>query len=339
MSKCLVQADLRGVDTHGLARLSQYLERANKGMVKVRPSIRMDKRTPVAVHMDGDNGFGFVLATKAMAEAISIAQTYGIGIVVVKNSNHFGMAASYVLQALESGLISLVFTNAGRNLPPFGGKEALLGTSPFAAGAPSDTEVPFVLDMAPTIVAKGKVRKAARRGESIPDTWALDQDGKPTTDPNVALDGGTLAPIGGPKGSGIAMLMDIMGGVLSGAAFGGDVGDQYKNWSSPQNVGHTFIAIKPDVFVGAEEFRERLDTLVKRVHAVTPAAGFHEVLFPGEPEYRMHMKRSAEGIPYMQAEVDLLKEAAAKMGVAELVYSEVPFNKQKYRLLSIKLQG
>lgn len=257
-----------------------------------------------------------------MQEAIKRAEIYGIGMVTVNHSNHFGMGATYVLQALEAGMISLVFTNSAKQMPPFGGKDTLLGISPFAAGSPSKNEVPYILDMAPSVVAKGKIRRAARRGEDIPLGWAVDKDGNPTTDANIALNG-SMAPIGGPKGSGIAILMDIFSGVLSGAAFGGEVGDQYKD-TKPQNVGHCFIAIKPDVFMSAESFRERMDTLVQRVHGIAPAPGFKEVLFPGEPEHRMSVARQAEGIPYADAEKKMFESMAAQFGIENLKLSDVP---------------
>ncbi|KAH6951264.1 Malate/L-lactate dehydrogenase [Ilyonectria sp. MPI-CAGE-AT-0026] len=322
MAHCLVQADTRGVDTHGLARLQQYVERVNSGLVNAKPNIKITEKTPVAAHVDGDNGFGFIVACKAMEDATRRAQTYGIGIVTANHSNHFGMAATYVLQALDAGMISLVFTNSAKQMPPFGGKETLLGISPFAAGAPSKNEVPYVLDMAPSVVAKGKIRKAARRGEKIPLGWAYDKHGKPTEDANEALDG-SMAPIGGPKGSGIAILMDIMSGVISGAEFGGQVGDQYKD-SRPQNVGHSFIVIKPDVFMPSDEFRSRIDTLVQRVHGVAPADGFKEVLFPGEPEHRLSVERKVQGLPFAEAEKKMFDELAEKYGVPTLALSEVP---------------
>jgi LDH2 family malate/lactate/ureidoglycolate dehydrogenase len=234
------------------------------------------------------------------------------------------MAATYVLQALQANMISLVFTNSAKQMPPFGGKETLLGISPFAAGAPSNREILYILDMAPSVVAKGKIRRAARRGESIPLGWALDADGNPTTDANVALNG-SMAPIGGPKGSGIAILMDIMSGVLTGAEFGGQVGDQYKD-PKPQNVGHCFIAIKPDVFFSADDFRARMDILVQRVHGVAPAPGFSEVLFPGEPEHRLGLQRRKEGILYADAEKKIFAESAKEYGVPELPFSETPLS-------------
>jgi LDH2 family malate/lactate/ureidoglycolate dehydrogenase len=307
-----------------MARLEQYMGRVTDGLVNATPALQISEKTPVAAHLDGDNGFGFVVASKAMDEAIQRAQTYGIGMVTVDHSNHFGMAATYVLQALDAGMISLVFTNSAKQMPPYGSKETLLGISPFAAGAPSDKEIPYILDMAPSVVAKGKIRKAARRGEDIPVGWAYDKDGNPTTDANAALSG-SMAPIGGPKGSGIAILMDIMSGVLTGAAFGGEVGDQYKE-ARPQNVGHSFIVIKPDIFMSAEQFRSRMDILVQRVHGVAPAPGFNEVLFPGEPEHRLSKQRQEQGVPFADAEKIMFEAMAQKYGVAELKLSTTPYN-------------
>ncbi|KAH9985278.1 putative malate dehydrogenase [Xylariaceae sp. FL0662B] len=291
MADCLVQADARGVDTHGLARLQQYMGRVSSGLVKAKPDLKLSEKTPVAAHLDGDNGFGFIVASRGMEEAIKRAETYGIGIVTVYHSNHFGMGATYVLQALKKGLISL-------------------------------NEVPYILDMAPSVVAKGKIRKAARRGEKIPLGWAYDKSGKPTEDANEALNG-SMAPIGGPKGCGIAILMDIMSGVLSGAAFGGEVGDQYKE-SRPQNVGHCFIAIKPDVFLSADEFRSRIDILVQRVHGVAPADGVKEVLFPGEPECRLDIQRRSQGLPFADAEKVMFDDMAEKFGIPKMTMSTTP---------------
>jgi LDH2 family malate/lactate/ureidoglycolate dehydrogenase len=268
--------------------------------------------------LDGQNGLGFVTATHAMADAIDTARTYGIGIVSVRRSTHFGMAASYLLQAIEAGMMSLVFSNASRAMPPWGGRDALLGTSPFAAGAPGGKLPAFVLDMAPSVAARGKIRKAERRGEKIPLGYALDKDGRPTTDPTAAM-GGVVLPIGGPKGSALAIMMDIFGGVISGAAFGGDVGDQQKILDRPQNVGHFFLAMKPDLFVSEAEYTDRMDTLFTRIRAVPKAEGFDEILLPGEIESREMARRQKSGIPYAPAEVAGLDAEAAKAGVAPLV--------------------
>jgi LDH2 family malate/lactate/ureidoglycolate dehydrogenase len=320
---CLVSADLRGVDTHGLCRLPGYLDRLRRGLINPRPVLAPERVTPVAAALDGRNGFGFVVGMRAMHEAIAIAREFGIGVVSVRRSTHFGMAASYVLHALDAGFISLVFSNASPAMPPWGGRTALLGTNPFAAGAPAGKHAPFLLDMSPAVAARGKIRRAERRGENIPLGYALDADGRPTTDPKAALDGVVL-PIGGYKGSGLAMLMDIFGGVISGANYGGDVGDQYKAYDRPQDVGHFFLALKPDLFVPQENYRDRMDMLIARVRACPTAAGVDEVLIPGEPERRHEAQRRRSGIPYSASEVAPLQEEAAKAGVAPLSVSIGP---------------
>lgn len=324
MAGCLVRADLRGVDTHGLQFLPQYLDRVRHGLVNPKPNLVVERVTPMIGSLDGQNGYGFVVATKAMAAAIEMAKEFGVGIVSARRSTHFGMAACYTLQALEAGLISFVFTNASRAMPPWGGRDAFLGTSPFAAAAPADKEVPFDLDMSPAVAARGKIRRAARRGQKIPIGYALDKNGQPTTDPNAALDGGVVLPIGGPKGSGISMLMDVMSGVISGAAYGGDVRNQFLDYDQPQNVGHFFMAMKPDLFISKDEYLERMDTLVQRVHAVPTAESFDEVIMPGETERRLEASRRRTGLPYHAKEIAALQKEAATAGLPALPVSNAP---------------
>jgi len=323
VAACLVSADLRGVDTHGLTRLPGYLDRVRRGLINPRPELAPKRVTPAAATLDGQNGFGFVVGTRAMAEAIAIARELGIGIVSVRRSTHFGMAASYVLQALDAGMISLVFSNASPAMPPWGARSAMLGTNPFAAGAPAGKHPPYLLDMSPAVAARGKIRKAERRGETIPLGYALDGAGRPTTDPTAAL-GGVVLPIGGYKGSGLSMLMDIFGGVISGANFGGDVGDQYKAYDRAQDVGHFFLAMRPDLFVGADEYRQRMDTLIDRVHTAPRAEGFDEVLVPGEPELRHEAERRRTGIPYSASEITALQAEATTAGIAALEVTAHP---------------
>src|SRR5689334_15778718 len=248
VASCLVSADLRGVDTHGICRLPIYLDRVRRGLINAKPNLAPKRVTPVAASLDGQDAFGFVVGMVAIKEAMAMARDFGIGIVSVKRSTHFGMAASYVIPALEAGFITMVFSNASAAMPPWGGKDGLLGTSPFAAGAPGGKLAPFLLDMSPAVAARGKIRRAERRGEKIPLGYALDAQGRPTTDPKAAL-GGVVLPIGGYKGSGLSMLMDIMSGVISGAGFAGGVADQYKVYDRPQDVGHFFLAMKPILFV------------------------------------------------------------------------------------------
>jgi LDH2 family malate/lactate/ureidoglycolate dehydrogenase len=323
VAHCLVSADLRGVDTHGLTRLPGYLDRVRHGLINPKPELAPKRVTPAAATLDGQNGFGFVVGTRAMAEAIVIARELGIGVVSVRRSTHFGMAASYVLQALDAGLIALVFSNASPAMPPWGARSAMLGTNPFAAGAPAGKHPPYLLDMSPAVAARGKIRKAERRGETIPLGYALDGAGRPTTDPTAAL-GGVVLPIGGYKGSGVSMLMDIFGGVISGANFGGDVGDQYKAYDRAQDVGHFFLAMRPDLFVGADEYRQRMDTLIDRVHTAPRAEGFDEVLVPGEPELRHEAERRRTGIPYSASEIAALQAEATTAGIAALEVAAHP---------------
>jgi LDH2 family malate/lactate/ureidoglycolate dehydrogenase len=227
------------------------------------------------------------------------------------------MAASYVLPAIEAGFVALVFSNASPAMPPWGGREGLLGTNPFAAGAPGGRLGPYLLDMSPAVAARGKIRRAQRRGETIPLGYALDAHGRPTTDPAAAL-AGVVLPIGGYKGSGLSMLMDIFGGLISGAAFAGGVADQYKVFDRPQDVGHFFLAMRPDLFMPMSEYRSRMDTLIERVRACPKAEGFDEILIPGEPEARIEAELRRTGIPYSAAEIDPLQAEAARAGIAPL---------------------
>jgi LDH2 family malate/lactate/ureidoglycolate dehydrogenase len=322
-AECLVLADLRGVQTHGLLRLPGYLDRIRKGLIDPKPALEPARVAAVAAALDGKSGLGFVVGTRAMAEAVAMARASGIGVVSVRRSNHFGMAATYVLQALAAQMVSMVFTNASRAMPPWGGREPLLGTSPLAVGVPGGRLAPFVLDMSPSIAARGKIRIAEKRGAKIPLGWALDARGRPTTDATAAL-AGVVLPIGGPKGSGLAMMMDIFCGVLSGAAYAGEVGDQYSGFDRPQDVGHFFLAMRPNLFVTEEDYRARMDTLVERVRAVPKAQGCDEILIPGEPEARLEAQHRKTGIPYSPHDLAPLHTEAAKAGVQRLPVSDRP---------------
>src|SRR5215203_4884132 len=320
---CLVSADLRGVDTHGLCRLPIYLERVRAGLINPKPNLVPKRVTAVAASLDGENGFGFVIGTRAMAEAIAMAREFGIGVVSARRSSHFGMAASYALPAVEAGLMAMVFSNASQAMPPWGSKQMLLGTNPFCMGAPAGKHRPIILDMSPAVAARGKIRRAERRGEVIPLGYALDAQGRPTTDPKAAL-GGVVLPIGGYKGSGLSMMMDIFGGVISGAGFGGEVADQYKVFDRPQDVGHFFLAMRANLFVPEHEYRARMDTLVQRMRDCPKAEGFDDILVPGEPEAGHEAERRRSGIPYSAGEIAALQEEAVKVGVAPLATSNRP---------------
>jgi len=310
----LVEADLRGLPSHGVARIPIYAERLRRGLVKPQPNIVVERMTPVAAAVDGDDGMGFIVGKRAMEEAISMAGQFGLGLAAVRRSTHYGMAALYVLQAIEAGFISLAFTNSSPAIPVWGGRSKFLGAAPFAAGAPGGKLGPYVLDMAMTVVARGKIRLAAQRGDPIPEGLALDGEGRPTTDAKKAFEGVCL-PFGGHKGAALSMLMEILGGVFTGAALAGDVVNPYLDFSGPQNAGHFFLAIKPDLFMPRSEFEGRMDVLVERAKACPRAAGFDEILMPGEPESRAKQERLRTGIPLTVDIVAALQEEAGKSGV------------------------
>ncbi|KJZ76476.1 hypothetical protein HIM_04205 [Hirsutella minnesotensis 3608] len=319
VAKCLVAADLRGIDTHGINRIPSYMNRIRQGVLDPSAQPTVEQTTPVVAQVDGHNAFGFVAAHAGMAAAIASARTYGIGMASIKHSNHFGMSAWLAQQALDAGLMSLVFTNSSPALPPWGSRTKLLGVSPIACGAPGGggrDEPDFILDMAPSVAARGKIYKAQRRGEKIPPGWALDAQGRPTEDPAEALKG-VMLPMGGPKGSGLAIMMDVFSGVLSGSAFAGGVVNPYDP-SAPANAGHFVVAVKPDLFMSLPDFRARMRHLYETVVGAEPAAGVDRIYFPGELEHLEQRRREATGIPLVRAEIDALNDEAAKVGVEAL---------------------
>jgi len=317
IADCLVQADLRGVDTHGVNRIPSYVARIRSGVLDPLATPTLKQVTPAVALVDGCNAFGFVAAHKGMARAIEMAEIFGIGMVSVKHSNHFGMSAWLVQQALDAGMMSLVFTNSSPALPVWGGKEKLMGVSPLACGAPGGKEKSFILDMAPSVAARGKIYKAYRRGEKIPTDWALDGEGNPTDNPAKALEG-VMLPMGGPKGSALSVMMDVFSGVLSGSAFAGHVTNPYDP-SKPADVGHFLVALKPDLFLTTEEFKERMDYLYQRVVSSEKMYGVERIFFPGEIEQLTREQRLQTGIPYVEAEIEALNKEAELIGKDKIV--------------------
>ncbi|KAG6015732.1 hypothetical protein E4U43_004901 [Claviceps pusilla] len=323
VARCLIAADLRGVDTHGINRIPSYMERIRQGVLDPAAQPQLRQVTPAVAQVDGRNGFGFVATRLAMAAAIASAKTYGIGMASVKHSNHFGMSAWVVQQALDADMMSLVFTNSSPALPPHGGRARLLGVSPIACGAPGRGAMPnFILDMAPSVAARGKIYKAQRRGEKIPLGWALDADGRPTDDPEAAL-AGVMLPMGGPKGSALSIMMDVFSGVLSGSAFAGHVTGPY-DASAPADVGHFVVAIQPHLFMDLDVFRDRMEHLYERVVGAERAAGVDRIYFPGEMEQLTEQERARTGIPLVQAEIDALNAEAERVSAKTLVVARTP---------------
>ena len=317
IARDLVKANLRGLDSHGVSRIPMYLERLDKGLVNPRPDMKVTKVAGAVAHLDADNAMGFLPSHLAMDTAMDLAADAGIGMVGVKNSTHFGMGALYVLQAIKRGFVSMVFTNSSPAIAMWGGRSAFLGAAPMAAGVPAGRSAPFVMDMSMTVIARGKIRLAAMKGDPIPEGLALDQDGNPTTDAAKAFEGVCL-PFGGVKGSVLGTMMDLMSGVLTGANYGGDVKSLYFDHSAPQNVGHMFFAIRPDLFMAMTDFEARMDEFNRRIKDLPRAAGVDEILMPGEPEARTEAARRAGGIPVTaNVVVDLARVAAAR-GIAVL---------------------
>lgn len=325
-ARALVKASLRGVDSHGVARTAMYCERLRRKVANPRPEINISRIARAASLVDGDNGLGLVVGHRAMAEAISIARECGTGLAGVKNSGHYGMGALYILQAVESHCLAMAFTNASPALPVWGGRTKFLGTSPFAAGAPAGPSGPFVLDMACSVVARGKLKYAAQRGESIPEGLALDRHGRPTTDGAEAFEGVVL-PMGGVKGAGLSMLMEVLSGVFSGSAFGGDVRNPFTGLDGPQGTGHFFLAIKADLFMPLASFEARMQTLTRRVKEQPRAQGFDEILLPGEPGTREEHKRRRQGIPLTPDIVASLQSEGERAGVPFPTHYGPPKNK------------
>ena len=310
----LVKANLRGVDSHGVARVPMYCERLRRGVANPHPQITVSRVASAVALIDGDDGLGLIFGKKAMAEAIHIAHEFGIGLVGVKHSGHYGMAALYILQAIEADCVGFAFTNASPALPVWGGRDQFLGTNPFAAGAPTGEMPAFVLDMACSVIARGKLKFAAQRGEPIPEGLALDKDGRPTIDGKEAFEGVVL-PFGGVKGAALSMLMEVLSGVLTGAAFGGKVRNPFTGLEGPQGTGHFFLALKADLFMPLDAFKHRMQTLAKRVKAQPLAEGFEEIQIPGEPEQRTESARLKHGIPLTPDVIATLKSEADLAGV------------------------
>jgi LDH2 family malate/lactate/ureidoglycolate dehydrogenase len=318
VASSLVKADLRGVWSHGIVRASVYYKRIEQGLAKAKPKIKFKKVFPSVTHIDGDNGLGFVVANKAIKECIKLAKKNGVGIVGVNNSNHFGMAALYIEVAAKNNCVSWVFTNASKAIPPHGSMTPHFGTSPFAFGCPTNNpEKPFIIDMASSSVARGKLKFAAQRGEKIPFGLALDKYGKPTNNGFKAFDG-IMLPFGGMKGAAISWMMDIVSGIFTGAAHSGNVKNPIKDFSTPSNVGHLMICIKADVFQSKKDFLKKMKTGIKKVKKLKLAKGFKEILHPGEPEYKSYIKNLKEGIP-ISKDVQLdLKKLAEKLNIKSI---------------------
>jgi len=283
----LIKAELVEAKSHGLTRLKMYCDRIEKRLINPKPKIKIKKISSSISHINADNSIGFVSADIAINQAIKNAKKTGIGLVAVKKSGHYGLSSFYAEQAVKKNLIVFCFTNAPPALAPYGAKKSLFGTNPICFGVPTG-KVPFILDSSTSIINRGKIRRAHKLGEKIPYGVALNKSGKITTNAKEALLG-TQLPIANFKGSGLAWMVDILSGVLTGSSHGGKTKDPFDDFTGPQNVGHLFITINPKIFVG-KNFMKEMKKNIKIVKRLPKAKGFTSILYPGERKNKTYKK-------------------------------------------------
>ncbi|HEX2216227.1 MAG TPA: Ldh family oxidoreductase [Xanthobacteraceae bacterium] len=318
VAELMVEADLRGSDTHGVIRVPLYVRRIRAGGVNPRPNIRVVSEKPSAALVDGDNGVGHLVMRFATQVAIEKARATGVGWVGARMSNHAGPAFLYATMPLAHDMIGLYFAVGSSNhLPPWGGREMLLGTNPIAIAVPAGEEAPVVLDMAPTVASFGKVRLKALRGEPMPVGWMLDDEGKPLTDAARAHEG-YLLPIGEYKGYGLSMMIGLLAGALNRAAFGRDVVDMGSAPNALTNTGHAIAAIAIDTFCPVDEFKRAVDALVRDIRGSERLPGVERIYVPGEQSALKARERAANGIPLPKALKESLDAVARDLGVAAL---------------------
>ena len=286
-SKALINAELVGAHSHGLARLKMYCDRIQKKVINPKPKIKIKKISQSITQIDANNSIGFVAADIGIKKAIKNAKKTGIGLVGIKNSGHYGLSGYYAEQAVKKNLIVFCFTNAPPAIAPHGAKKSLFGTNPICFGTPTSSKIPFILDTAVSVINRGKIRVAAKIGKKIPKGVALDKLGKDTTDAKKALEGVQL-PIAGFRGSGLAWMVDILSGVMTGGNHGGKVKGPFDDFSGPQNIGHLFITMKPNLFVG--NYSERIKENIKRIKRLPKIKGVKEILYPGQNKYQRYKK-------------------------------------------------
>ena len=293
----LIFANLRGTDTHGITRLGVYLELLEAGVATVQHNVRIIKDTPLTVLVDADNALGQIGAQFGMELAIQRARQSGIGWVLVGNSGHIGALAYWAMMALKQGMIGICFTSTASIMAAHGSRETTLGNNPMAIAAPSSGPMPLVLDMALSVAARGHLAVAKRENKPIPLDWAMDAEGVPTTDPAKGLEGSVL-PIGGYKGSGLSMMLEVLTAILSGSPFGSQKGSLVPpDCTKPLGLSHVFVALKIDNFIPVHAFKKRMDELIAEIKNSAPSQGVHQVLVPNDKEYKIEQERKKNGIP------------------------------------------
>tara|TARA_Y100001970_G_C14193723_1_gene836887 strand:- start:100 stop:1104 length:1005 start_codon:yes stop_codon:yes gene_type:complete len=306
-TNALINAELVGAYGHGLSRLKMYCDRIKKKLINPKPNIKIKKISQSISHIDADNSIGFVAAEIAIQQAIKNAKKTGIGMVAVKNSGHYGLSGYYAEQAVKKNLVTMIYTNGPPAVAPHGALKSLFGTNPICFGTPTDSKIPFILDTSISMINRGKIRVAARNNQKLPDGVALDKFGKPTNDPNKALKGVQL-PIASFRGSGLAWMVDILSGVLTGGNYAGRVKDPFDDFSGPQNIGHLFITFKTNLFV--KSYNKRIKDNINRIKKLPKIKGIKEIVYPGQNKYKrfkMNLKKEIKLSKIIKKDLEILK--------------------------------
>jgi len=311
IADCLVQSNLWGIDSHGVIRAPEYLARLRNGAMNPRPEIRTVHSAPAFDVLDADNGTGYIAGRAAMSRAIELSADSAIAAAGVINSNHCGATALYARMAADRGLVGIAMTNVAPNMVMPGAGRPITGNNPLAIAIPTFAEFPFVLDFSLSAVAGGKLLMAAKKGEPIPLGWATDKQGRPTTDAQAGFDG-YLLPMGGHKGFGLSLAIDILCGLITGGSFQDRVKSMYRYPNDPSRTAHLMVVIKPQAWMSRERFQERMAEFCTTVKSTPVSGEGSEILLPGELEYRSEQQRKASGIPLPAA----VYEQLARIGQA-----------------------
>jgi LDH2 family malate/lactate/ureidoglycolate dehydrogenase len=313
-AKILVESNLRGVDTHGIYLVNLYARRIEKGLVNPKPQMIFDRKRAAVGTLDADTGLGQLATLRAIHYAMDMAREHGTGTVVVKRSTHFGAGAYYTNYAAEHDMIGILMSQSETDVVLFGGKKPYLGTNPYSVAVPAGKRKPFLMDMATSQVAFGKVRAAAEAGNAIPPDWAVDGNGQPVTDPTKAK---AVTPMSGAKGYAIGLMIELFSSALTGMAFGPGIVRKFDDWEHPQQLGYFVQCIDPAAFVELDEFKTQVDNMFDEISQQPAGADnpFGKILIPGEPEYARKEKRLAEGCPIAPEIAAQLCELGHRLGV------------------------
>lgn len=315
----MADADLHGIDTHGVFRLPGYIKRIKSGGMTLDPDIKIIREAPATALIDGDNGMGHLVVARAAEIAIEKATQTGIGWVGIRNSNHAGPAMLYARMPLAHEMIGIyAAVGSANHMAPWGGTDLLLSTNPISIAVPASRHRDVILDMATTVSSYGKVKTAAQRGEDMPEGWMIDKQGKPLTDPQRAHEG-MLLPIGGPKGYGLSLMLGLLAGTLNGAAMGRDVVDFAKDFVTPTNTGQFICALAISNFAEVAHFGTQVDAMIDAIKASPTLPGYEEIRLPGERSAKLRESRRESGIPVHPALAPVLAEMADELGIERLI--------------------